>query len=177
MKKSRGVYRLPTFDEVDNEVELSERDMTRLDETLNVEDTLSFMKRFVNEMEELKAENESLRSEVEKHKQLRSSTTFPARGLGEKSFAIVADRKVAKCNRHTTPSDQTAWVDGNWMKIKGSGLNTILTIDKNGKPHALIESGITIHCINTKLHPSCDLEKDKKVEQVIKSYVENHDLH
>jgi len=115
MKKSRGVYRLPTFDEVDNEVELSERDMTRLDETLNVEDTLSFMKRFVNEMEELKAENESLRSEVEKYKQLRSSTTFPARGLGEKSFAIVADRKVAKCNRHTTPSDQTAWVDGNWM--------------------------------------------------------------
>lgn len=141
------------------------------------EDTLSFMKRVIQELKQLRAENKILQKEVKKYKQLQSSTTFPARGLGEKSFAIVADRKVAKCNRHTTPSDQTAWVDGNWMKIKGSGLNAILTIDKNGKPHALIESGITIHCINTKLHPSCDLEKDKKVEQVIKSYVENHDLY
>lgn len=141
------------------------------------EDTLSFMKRVIQELKQLRAENKILQKEVKKYKQLQSSTTFPARGLSEKSFAIVADRKVAKCNRHTTPSDQTAWVDGNWMKIKGSGLNAILTIDKNGKPHALIESGITIHCINTKLHPSCDLEKDKKVEQVIKSYVENHDLY
>ena len=40
-----------------DENELSERDMTRLDETLNVEDTLSFMKRVVSELEELRAKS------------------------------------------------------------------------------------------------------------------------
>lgn len=139
---------------------------------ISEEDACTFMEHVIHELKQLRAENKILRKEIKKYKQLRSSTTFPARSLGEKSFAIVADRKVAKCNRHTTPSDQTAWADGNWIKIKGSGLNTILTIDKNGKPHALIESGITIHCVNTKLHPSCDLENNKKIEQVIKSYID-----
>lgn len=144
--------------EVAHEVELNERDMTRLDETLNVQDTLSLMKRIVSEMEELRLENENLRSEVEKHKRL----SYPSRGLGKKPFAITAETKVGKCNRHATPSEKTAWAEGKWMKVNSRGnRNVVFVVDKNNKTHLLVEPGIAIHPVpfSSRLDDNRGVEK------------------
>ena len=155
-----------------DENELSERDMTRLDETLNVEDTLSFMKRVVSELEELRAENESLRSEVEKHKRL----SYPSRGLGKKPFAITAETKVGKCNRHATPSEKTAWAEGKWMKVNSRGnRNALFVVDKNNKTHLLVEAGISIHPVSRPWSDSF-FENERSTERYLESFARHNNI-
>ena len=151
--------------------EVSEIDAQRINETLSMstdidEMTHSQTKRYVSELEQRVS---ALEADVQKYKQ---KGFFPARNLGDKPFAIVAEGKVAKCNRHPKPSDQTAWADGKWLKINARGdLNIVITHDQNGKPHSLFSSGITAHACH-----SFELDNERDVESAIKRYVQNHDM-
>ena len=154
-----------------SEYEISEIDAQRINETLSMstdidEMTHSQTKRYVSELEQRVS---ALEADVQKYKQ---KGFFPARNLGDKPFAIESQGKVAKCNRHASPSDHTAWADGKWLKINARGdLNTVLTHDSNRKPHVLVSSGITIHACH-----SFELENEKDIESAIKRYVQNHDM-
>ena len=157
-----------------NEYDVSVSDTVRLNETLNMSTDIDDMthsqtRRFVLELQNKLEQKEA---ELQRYKEKTQKGFFPARNLGDKPFAIVAEGKVAKCNRHPKPSDQTAWADGKWLKINARGdLNIVITHDQNGKPHSLFSSGITAHACH-----SFELDNERDVESAIKRYVHNHDM-
>ena len=140
--------------------EVSELDEQRLNETFNMSTEPEDMP-LGKLCDAYREQREVIKEHQRREKKYRKGF-FPARGLGEKNFAIKTQGKVAKCNRHPNgSSDHTAWADGDWIQLNTRGdLNVVYALDENGDAHVFVPRGVTIHpCYNSEIDTTRDVER------------------